>query len=150
MVKAWSPAVRTLLPLVLAIAAGWWPGMVEAEDEYSLDEVTVTAGRLADDRLADPAFSQTITAGDLAAARPATVAEALANTAGVVLRQYGGQGQTAIPRLLGSNRLVLLIDGQRVNMPLSGSNGLDLNQFIVGGNIDHIDVTLGGAAVEYG
>lgn len=120
---------------------------------FQLDQVTVTADRIAQTVGNTPANTTVISGSELQDKGARTLADALTGVTGVTIQNYGGTGQKAIPSILGTDRVVVLIDGKRMNLPQGigiGSGGVDLNTFMLGDNIDRIEVVHGGASVLYG
>lgn len=143
--------------IAAALAAGTLLCTTQAwasEDSiFQLDQITVTADRIVQTVGTTPANTTVISGADLQNKGAHTLADALQGVTGVTIRNYGGTGQKAIPYMLGTDRVVVLIDGKRMNLPQgigTGSGGVDLNTFILGDNIDRIEVVHGGASVLYG
>lgn len=125
-----------------------------AEDTvFQLDQVTVTADRVAQ-TIGGTAANVTVISGtelDNKGAR--TLADALTGVSGINVQRYGGTGQKAIPYIFGTDRIVVLLDGKRMNLPQgigSGAGGIDLNTIVLGDNIEKIEVVRGGASTLYG
>lgn len=124
-----------------------------AEEVFQLDQVIVTADRMAA-TVNDTASNVTVITGDELKNKGArTLADALTGVSGVVVKRYGGGGEKAIPYIWGTDRVVVLIDGKRMNLPQgigTGNGGVDLNTFLLGDNIERIEVVHGGASTLYG
>ncbi|HMM19698.1 MAG TPA: TonB-dependent receptor [Selenomonadales bacterium] len=143
--------------IMAAVAAGallWADGAWAEEDvTFQLDQVTVTAERVAQTVGSTPANVTVLSGEELQRKGARTLSDALTGVSGVVVQQYGGAGQKAVPYILGTDRVVLLIDGKRMNLPQGigvGSGGIDANAILLGGNIDRIEVVRGGASTLYG
>jgi len=120
---------------------------------FQLDQVTVTAERIAQTVGNTPANVTIITSAELKNRGAQTLADALTGVSGVAVQSYGGSGQKAIPYILGTDRIVVLIDGKRMNLPQGigvGSGGVDVNTITLGDNIEQIEVVHGGASTLYG
>jgi outer membrane cobalamin receptor len=140
---------------LLAAAMLWGAGQAWAADDaaFQLDQVTVTADRIPQTVASTPANVTVITGAELQDNGARTLADALTGVSGVLVRSYGGPGEKAIPYVLGTDRVVVLVDGKRVNLPQgigTGSGGVDLNTILLADNIDRIEVVRGGASALYG
>ena len=124
-----------------------------AEEVFQLDQVIVTADRVVT-KVNDTASNVTVITGEELKNKGArTLADALTGVSGVIVKRYGGGGEKAIPYILGTDRVVVLIDGKRVNLPQgigTGNGGVDLNTVLLGDNIERIEVVHGGASTLYG
>lgn len=134
----------------LASASQVWAA---EEPEFQLEQVTITADRIAQTISNTPSNVTVITETELQNKGARTLAEALSGVTGVTVQDYGGLGQKAIPYILGSDRVVVLLDGKRMNLPQgigTGNGGIDLNTILLSGTVDRIEVVHGGASVLYG
>ena len=134
----------------LLCANGAW---AEENTTFQLDQVTVTAERVAQTVSSTPANVSIISGRELQRKGARTLADALTGVSGVMVQRYGGAGQKAVPYILGSDRIVVLVDGKRMNLPQGigvGSGGIDLNTIMLGDNIERIEVVRGGASTLYG
>lgn len=128
-------------------------GSLAEENTFQLDQVTVTAERVTQTVNNTPANVSVISGSELRNRGARTLADALTGVSGITVQRYGGSGQKAIPYILGSDRVVVLIDGKRMNLPQGigvGSGGIDLNTILLGDNIERIEVVRGGASTLYG
>ncbi|MFA6075285.1 MAG: TonB-dependent receptor [Negativicutes bacterium] len=126
------------------------PGATSAEDtqEYQLDEITVTAARIEEPLAKAPAIIKIISADDLNQKNPRTLGEALnASDSGVRVNTSGTFGSVNTPYILGSNKVLILVDGKRMNLP---QGTVDLSSYIINDNVDHIEILEGGASTLYG
>ncbi len=124
----------------------------EVQDATDLGETVVTAERIPSKRMDTPANMAVVTAKEIAANHYATVAEAIENINGVVIRHMGGGKQDYV-YLNGDERVVLLVDGVRMNDAMGASAGrasVDLNMLPSVKNIQRIEVVKGGASALYG
>ncbi|MBP1765703.1 MAG: cirA 6 [Firmicutes bacterium] len=138
-------AVGTMLSAGQAYAA--------EENTFQLDLVTITADRIEQTVGTTPSNVSVITAKELQDKGARTLTEALLDVPGVTIQSQGGTGQIAVPYILGSDRVVVLVDGKRMNLPQGmsyGYGGVDANTFLLADNIDRIEVVRGGASVLYG
>ncbi len=122
---------------------------ITGQEITQLDTVVVTATRYPS-ALRDiaPAI-RLLDRKDLDALRPATLAEALNNLAGIDIREYGQAGSFAGVNLRGvpSSGVLLLSDGQPVNSVLTGVG--DLNAIMID-DVERVEVIKGPASSLYG
>lgn len=122
---------------------------ITGQEITQLDTVVVTATRYPS-ALRDiaPAI-RLLDRKDLETLRPATLAEALNNLAGIDIREYGQAGLFAGVNLRGvpSSGVLLLSDGQPVNSVLTGVG--DLGAIMVD-DIERVEVIKGPASSLYG
>ncbi|MDO9549203.1 MAG: TonB-dependent receptor [Candidatus Marinimicrobia bacterium] len=113
------------------------------------NSVTVTATRGHSLITEVPSSVNVIDKQELELKNPQNLAEALQNVPGVTIKDYGGLGNTKSISLRGSSdsQVLILLDGQRLNSPQSGS--VDLNQISLEG-IEKIEVVRGGNSALYG
>lgn len=105
----------TLLATAMLISAGQaWAADGPA---FQLDQVTVTADRIVQTVGSTPANVTVIDGAELQNKGARTLADALTGVNGVLVRSYGGPGEKAIPYVLGTDRIVVLVDGKRANLP---------------------------------
>lgn len=119
-------------------------------DEYSVSDVVVTAERIPTERMNTPANISVITSKDIEANHYADVAEALSQVNGVTI---SNQGSFDCITLNGDERVVVMIDGRRLNNDQGfavGKQGVDLKMIPTLKNIDRIEVVKGGASALYG
>jgi len=140
--------------LVSGIVLCQMPGMTYAEEqnEYTLDQVVVTATKVPETTFNANADIAVITHDDIAKNHYHDLSEALRNVPGVTVNNFGGGvGYEQVNALYinGSPEILVLIDGVRANV-----NGSTLNNFPASGysldNIDRIEVLKGSASALYG
>ena len=143
--------------LTIALSVGtllYTSQVLAAEDtEFQLDQITVTADRIVQTVGSTPANITVITRAELQAKGARTLTDALAGVSGVMVRSHGGAGEKALPYILGSDRIVVLVDGKRMNLPQGagyGASVVDLSAFLVSDSIERIEVIRGGASALYG
>ncbi|MBE0597339.1 MAG: TonB-dependent receptor [Desulfuromonadales bacterium] len=133
------------LTLLLAAPAG-------GEQAVMLEEVVVTASRMAEETATVPASVTVIGADEIAGSTAQTVPELLKGIAGIDVADFTGTGRTTrvdirgFGETAGANTLVL-VDGRRINSPdLSGTDwtSIPLNR------IERIEIVRGGGSVLYG
>ena len=147
---------KTSMMVAFACAAALCGGMASAADEpqeFVLDDVVVTATRTKD-KVVDASANVTVVSAEKIAERHyVDVAEALKDVPGasVVHRGVGADDQKII--LNGDERVLVLVDGRRVNFDVGASSGrssYDLNQLPDIGNIERIEVVKGHGGSLYG
>ena len=83
-------------------------------DVYTMDDVIVTAERVPTSRMDTPANTAVITAEEIEANHYGSVAEALEHVDGVIISN-GFSGNDSVVRLNGDERVVIMVDGRRIN-----------------------------------
>ena len=118
-------------------------------DEYSLSDVVVTAERIPTERMDTPANISVITSKDIEANHYTDITEALSQVNGVIV---GHQGSYDGISLNGDERVVVMIDGRRLNndQGLPSKGRVDLKMIPTLKNIDRIEIVKGGASALYG
>ncbi len=113
------------------------------------ENITVTATRGHSLITEVPSSVSVIDQQELELKNPQNLAEALQNILGVYIKDYGGLGNTKSISLRGSSdsQVLVLLDGQRLNSPQSGS--VDLGQISLEG-VEKIEVVRGGNSALYG
>ena len=119
--------------------------------EYGAEEVVVTAERIPVKKSEVPANVMVITAKDIAANHYADLTEALQQVNGVNV-ETKSMGEQAIVRLNGDDRVVVLLDGRRMNndMGQNGRASADLRLLPSMKNIERIEIVKGGGSALYG
>jgi len=132
-----------LCALALLSARVW------AEDLPELPEVVISATRIPTDILDSPSFVTVITQKDIQDSGAADLSAVLAGQSGVVVNDYGPQGQSKTVSIRGStsSQVLILMDGMRLNSSFDGY--VDLSQIPVE-NIDHIEIVQGGSGSLWG
>lgn len=116
------------------------------------ENVIVTASAMPSLVANTPANVSVITAQDIADKNFATVGEALESVNGITVARLGGGNQELV-RLNGDARVVIMVDGQRLNNDQgagSGRSGVDAAMFPVLDNISRIEIVKGGSSALYG
>ena len=147
---------KTTMLAALACAAALCGGVAlaaEEPQEFTLDEVVVTATRT-ENKLADtPANVTVITAEKMADRHYVDVAEALKDIPGANVESGGiGSDQKRI-KLNGDDRVLVLVDGRRVNFDAGTAyarSSYDLNMLPDISNIERIEVVKGHGGALYG
>ena len=130
------------------------PVHAEAPEEYSLDQVVVTANRVPGKISESAANVSVVTRKEIEQHNYSDIVEALKNVNGVTIMQQGGTGER-YARLNGEERILVMIDGRRLNLAKSsGSYGgyatFDLTNLPLIDNVERIEVVKGPASALYG
>ena len=91
-----------------------------AIDEYALEDTVVTAERIPTSKMDTPANVTVITAQEIEDNHYQSVGEAIGHVNGVFVMGQGGNGNDEIARINGDERVVVMIDGQRLNNDQGG------------------------------
>jgi len=122
------------------------------EDETAFDTVVVTANRVPT-KISETAANVTvITAEDIANQHYSDVAEALRHVNGVVVTEASMSRQDIV-RIDGDDRVIVMIDGRRMNMDkgaATGRAGIDLKTIASMTNVERIEIVKGAGSVLYG
>ena len=128
-------------------------GTVEARpaDAYTMDEVIVTAERVPTSRMDTPANTTVITAEEIEANHYGSVAEALSHVNGVFV-SGGGTSNNEEVRINGDERVVIMVDGRRINNDQGSMDRASANLQSIASmkNIERIEVIKGGSSALYG
>lgn len=123
----------------------------EEMQTFEMDEFVVTASRVATSKVDTPASISVITAEDMADKNYSNVQEVLADTPGVNILGAGSKGSiNGEDQIMinGDTRVLVLIDGRRVNL---GSSGKSSANWLPPANaIERVEVLKGGGSALYG
>lgn len=131
--------------LVAAVMLTISGGVVQAENIYSLDEVVVTATKLAENPEKVPASVSIVTGKDIKDRHVMSVAQALGQLPGVYLSPVADGGISM--RGYGSTDILVMVDGLPVNNSWNGN--VDWTMIPVD-NIEKIEVVRGASSSLYG
>lgn len=122
-----------------------------AVDVYELEDTVVTAERMPTKKLETPANTAVITAKEIEDNHYQSVDEAIGHVNGVSIVRMAG-GLRSYVRINGDERVVLLVDGQKLNDAQGGFGraSVDLNMIPSMDNIQRIEVVKGGSSALYG
>ncbi|MDY5044284.1 TonB-dependent receptor [Phascolarctobacterium sp.] len=148
-----------LLSLLVGATAVYSPAVMAAEAvneeamEFAMEEYVVTASRTQTAKVDTPANVSTIDAAKIESRRYQDVAEALKDVPGAVVMDngYGANEKNII--LNGDDRVLVLVDGRRVNIDMgstSGKSTFDLNLLPDVSQIERIEVVKGHGGSLYG
>lgn len=135
---------RIALFAVALLSARLW-----AENLPELQEVVVTATREPTDLLQSPSFVTVVTQKDIEESGSADLAGVLAQQSGIVVNDYGPQGQGKTVSIRGSttSQVLVMLDGIRLNSSFDGY--VDLSRIPID-SIDHIEIVRGSASSLWG
>jgi outer membrane receptor protein involved in Fe transport len=155
---SWQPAPRPPFELLVILPGGRfmkpvlverWPegGALDIAVEPLLTEaVTVTAGAAPNIETTPGSATTLVTAHEISARAPASLAEALENVAGV---STASEGRASVPTIRGlsAGRTLILIDGARVSTERrAGASATYLDPF----SLESVEVARGPGSVAYG
>lgn len=147
---------RSLLYAMVASALlCQFPAVVQAEDqEFSFDQVVVTANRLPLKASETAANVTVITGKEIEKGNYQNLGEILRHIPGVSIGTYGRPGGISASFINGSEQVIIMIDGRRMNMPNGiggfGTATTNLTSLVGIENIDRIEIVKGGRSVLYG
>lgn len=123
-----------------------------AVPDYKLDDVNVTAARMEDKIVDTPADVYVISAQKIADRRYQSVSEALNDAPGVSIRHNGFAGDEEHVFINGDDRVVIMVDGRRLNLDkgTSGRSGFDMSLVPSPQFIERIEVVKGAGSSLYG
>lgn len=141
--------------MMLVLLGLWVGGSAFAADAESsavvIDEIVVTATRMAEPLLKASASITVVTAEEIAARGATRLDEVLQDVVGLHVVSSGPRGSLSSASIRGSEaaQVLVLIDGVRLNSPQYGQ--FDLNQLPVAVNeIEQVEVLRGAASALYG
>ncbi len=147
---------KTTMLAALACTAALCGGVALAAEEshgFALDDVVVTAARTENKIVETPANVTVITAEKMADRHYVDVAEALRDVPGASITDFGTGASEKKITLNGDARVLVLVDGRRVNFEMgvgSGRGSYDLNQLPDISTIERIEVVKGHGGSLYG
>ena len=125
----------------------------EALQGFTLDQVVVTATRMEKKLVDTSANVSVVTAEDFEKKNYQTVTEALENVPGVLVQRNGGEWTNSYIYLNGDDRVLVLVDGRRLNQDKglnSGHGGIDFMHLPSPDIIERIEIVKGGGSALYG
>jgi len=142
----------TCLALIVSLSATTEPALAQSDSD-TLDEVVVTGTRIRTPNLESPSPITSLSSEDMAYTGRTSIQE-LVNEVGALV---GSEGESEVSngenflnlRNLGTNRTLVLVDGQRFVSGASGSSAVDVNAIPLA-MIERVDVFTGGASAIYG
>ena len=149
--------LRNAVMLSMLTTSVVWGGTAFANaadlQEFDLDSMVVTASRVETARVDTPANVSVVTAEKIENRHYQNVAEALKDVPGASVIDTGMGGYEKKVVLNGDERVLVLVDGRRVNFDMgvtSGRGSYDLNQLPDISTIDRIEVVKGHGGSLYG
>lgn len=150
-----------LLSLLVGATAVYSPVVLAAEEvaageesmEFAMEEYVVTASRTQTAKVDTPANVSTIDAAKIESRRYQDVAEALKDVPGATLVDCGTGTTEKKIVLNGDERVLILVDGRRVNLDIGaafGRSSFDLNQLPDVSQIERIEIVKGHGGSLYG
>ena len=133
------------------VESGEVPGMAPLSLGQLIDPSITTASRILERATEAPATVYVITAGDIRARGYATLADVLKDLPGMeTVEQYYSELGTLVPvrGVVGNNKIVLLINGMRVNPP--GGEELMIRSDVDVRFADQIEIIYGPGSTLYG
>lgn len=120
------------------------------EDPVRIDEVVVSASRREQSRLEIPNKIITINRNDIDFQNPQTAADLLEYKSGVFVQKSQMGGGSPMIRGFSANRLLLVVDGIRMNNAIYRNGNLQNVISLDAGNIETTEVIFGPGSVIYG
>lgn len=141
--------------LITGICAGNAQGAFAEEkiSEFNLDQMVVTASRIAESNFEANANVNVVTRKDIEEKHYQTVSEALRAVPGVAIQNYSATGANYSADYLyvnGTSHVLVLVDGQRANTNGSVFSVFQPSEVSNMDNIERIEVLKGSASTLYG
>lgn len=121
--------------------------------EFVLDEYVVTAARTETKLVDTPANVTVVDAGRIEEGRYSDVSEVLKDVPGAVVMDDGTGATTKSVMLNGDDRVLIMVDGRRMNFDMgtfNGNSGFDMNMLPDVSLIERIEVVKGHGGSLYG
>lgn len=148
---------KLAVSLVTAILAGGVSAVYAAASDGepqtpTAEEVVITANRLKNQKVDTPADVTVITSQQISDRGYRTVTDAVEDVPGARVMQHGAKGFESLISLNGDQRVVIMVDGRRVNQAMGTMSvgTLDANTLPPVDMIERIEVVKGGASTLYG
>lgn len=153
MKKIQSLRNAVMVSLLAGTTVVWGGTALAAEDlqEFALDDMVVTASRVPTQKVDTPADISVITKEEIADQNYANVSDALRAIPGVNVLGSGAKGSSmGQDKILlnGDERVLVLVDGRRMNLGSSGNSSADWLPPV--NAIERIEVLKGGGSALYG
>lgn len=120
------------------------------EDPVKLDEVVVSANRRAQSRLEVPQQIISISQQEITRTNPQTTADLLDSKGGVFIQKSQLGGGSPMIRGLSANRLLLVVDGIRMNNAIYRNGNLQNVISLDAASLEQTEVIFGPGSVMYG
>lgn len=153
MKKVQSLRNAVMVSLLAGTTVVWGGTVFAAEDlqEFALDDMVVTASRVPTQKVDTPADISVITKEEIADQNYASASDALRAIPGVNVLGSGAKGSSmGQDKILlnGDERVLVLVDGRRMNLGSSGNSSADWLPPV--NAIERIEVLKGGGSALYG
>lgn len=153
MKKVQSLRNAVMVSLLAGTTVVWGGTVFAAEDlqEFALEDMVVTASRVPTQKVDTPADISVITKEEIADQNYANVSDALRAIPGVNVLGSGAKGSSmGQDKILlnGDERVLVLVDGRRMNLGSSGNSSADWLPPV--NAIERIEVLKGGGSALYG
>lgn len=153
MKKVQSLRNAVMVSLLAGMTVVWGGTAFAAEDlqEFALDDMVVTASRVPTQKVDTPADISVITKEEIADQNYASASDALRAIPGVNVLGSGAKGSSmGQDKILlnGDERVLVLVDGRRMNLGSSGNSSADWLPPV--NAIERIEVLKGGGSALYG
>lgn len=153
MKKIQSLRNAVMVSLIAGTTVVWGGTAFAAEDlqEFALDDMVVTASRVPTQKVDTPADISVITKEEIADQNYASASDALRAIPGVNVLGSGAKGSSmGQDKILlnGDERVLVLVDGRRMNLGSSGNSSADWLPPV--NAIERIEVLKGGGSALYG
>lgn len=153
MKKIQSLRNAVMVSLLAGTTVVWGGTALAAEDlqEFALDDMVVTASRVPTQKVDTPADISVITKEEIADQNYASASDALRAIPGVNVLGSGAKGSSmGQDKILlnGDERVLVLVDGRRMNLGSSGNSSADWLPPV--NAIERIEVLKGGGSALYG
>ncbi|MEG6585158.1 TonB-dependent receptor plug domain-containing protein [Dendrosporobacter sp. 1207_IL3150] len=126
----------------------------EGGEQFYLDQVVVTANRISTKVSETAANVEIISREQLEKGNYRNLGEVLQHLPGIHVRSYGTPGSNSAAFINGSEQIIVMIDGRRMNLPNGiggfGMSTAKLSSFVGIENIERIEIVKGGKSALYG
>ncbi len=113
-------SLMVMSALTLSASSTVYAEQTAEQDSYSFNQIIVTANRVPT-KLAESAANVTVITGEeIQKAHYRNLGEVLRNVNGIIVTSHGHPGAGSYVRLNGDDRVVIMIDGRRMNMDKAG------------------------------
>lgn len=147
--KKKSHYLCSLLLLITTILLTPFSGAMAKETlDFELDQVVITATKTPVKLSEAGANVSVVTKEEIEKMHYRNIPDILRHTNGINVADYGYPGAKTTIYLNGSNRVLVLVDGRRMNLP--DYNGIDLINLVGADNVERIEVMKGAGSALYG
>jgi len=124
------------------------------QEEFGLDQVVVTANRVPT-KVSETAANVTVITGEqIERGNYQNLGQILSHVPGVMIGNQGNPGSISAAYINGSEQVVIMIDGRRMNLPNGiggfGMANTNLTSLIGVGNIERVEIIKTGRSALYG